>query len=146
MASCLKNDLEDVASSEACDVTNVDFEYRWAVDILGNDGKPTGVSELRYITLTANKIINNESKTITVKLTVPNVNTTFTSEIRNKVSLDGIVGMFTVSPAAKVTPLNGAPSLGNPGNFSQKKYSYRITSAAGNYHDWILDIIEFNKP
>lgn len=145
LTSCLKSDMEEVEGSTNCELSNVEFEYRWTADIIGSDGKPTGVSELQYKKLDVAKTIDKDNGKVTLKLTVPKVSGNFTGEIRDKVSLSNIVGMFTVSSACNVKPLNGAPKLGVVGNFSEKTYTYRLTAAAGNYIDWVIDITEFNK-
>lgn len=145
LSSCLKSDLEDVESSTNCELSNVEFEYRWTKDIVDSNGNPTGVSELQYKKLDVAKNIDKDNNKIILKLTVPKSSGNFTSEIRDKVSLENIVGMFTVSLASTVQPLGNAPKLGIPGDFSQKSYMYRIKSAAGNYTDWMIEIAEFNK-
>lgn len=145
LSSCLKSDLEDVESSANCELSNVEFEYRWTKDIVDSNGNPTGVSELQYKKLDVKKSIDKDNHKITLNLTVPKSSGNFTSEIRDKVSLENIVGMFTVSLAASVQPLGNAPKLGIPGDFSQKLYTYRVKAAAGNYTDWTIEIVEFNK-
>lgn len=145
MTSCLKSDLDEVESTTACDLTNVEFEYRWTVPVTDANGNPTGVHTLLYKKLTVAKTIDNESHIVTLKLTVPNTDKTFTKEIREQVSLENLVGMFTVSTAASVTPLKEAPKLGVPGDFSNDSYTYRVTAAAGNYMDWVIKIVEFKK-
>ena len=59
--------------------------------------------------------------------------------------LSNLTCMFTVSTAASVKPLGDAPKLGKPGDFSDMTYTYRIIAAAGNYTDWVIDIVEFKK-
>lgn len=145
MTSCLKAELDEVESTTACDLTNIEFEYRWTVPITDADGKPTGVYTLLYKKLTVAKTIDNEKNVVTLKLTVPNTDKTFTKELRDQVSLENIVGMFTVSTAANVTPLDGAPKLGMPGDYSNGSFTYRVTAAAGNYIDWVINIAEFKK-
>lgn len=145
MTSCLKSDLEVMEGSTNCELSDVEFEYRWTEDVIGSDGKPTGVSELQYKKLDVNKSIDKNNGKVILKLTVPKAGGKFTNEVREKASLSNIVGMFTVSSAASVKPLNNAPKLGLPGDYSQKTYTYRVIAAAGNYMDWIIDITEFNK-
>ena len=41
-----------------------------------------------------------------------------------------------LSTAARITPLNGAPKLGNPGDFSAKEFKYQVTAADGTKKEW----------
>lgn len=145
LSSCLKSDLEDIESSTNCELSNVEFEYRWITDIVDSEGNFTGVSELQYKKLDVTKSIDSDNGKVIIELSVPKASGNFTEDIRNNVSLGNIVGMFTVSSAASVTPIGNAPQLGVPGDFSQKTYTYRVTAAAGNYMDWVIDIVEFDK-
>ena len=145
MTSCLKQGLEDVESSSLCDLSNVEFEYRWAKETLNSSGEPTGVYELHYKGLIVDKTIDKENHKVTIKLNVPNASGDFTNDMRGDVMLSNLTCMFTVSTAASVKPLGDAPKLGKPGDFSDMTYTYRIIAAAGNYTDWVIDIVEFKK-
>lgn len=139
-SSCLKDGLDDVEYSTECDITNVSFEHRWVIE---SDVKD--IYSLYFKSLNVNKTIDKEKQTITVDISVPSADGTFTQNERDKVSLSSIACSFHVSQAASVTPLNGAPKLGTMADFSGKTFKYRVTSAAGNYKDWELKINNFNK-
>lgn len=144
MTSCLKHDLDEVESSKLCDISSVEFEYRWTKEIINSEGKPTGVHELYYKGIEVNATKDEANHKISIKMTVPMPNGNFTNEIRQQVSLERLVGMFTVSTAASVVPLNGAPVLGKQGDFSQKNFTYRVVAPSGDYKDWEIDITEFS--
>lgn len=146
MASCLEHGLEEVESSTLCDLSNVEFEYRWTKEVVGSDGKATGVHELHYKVMTVERTKDEANHKMNLKITVPMPdNKDFTNEIRQQVSLQNLVGKFTVSTAAKVVPLNNAPTLGIVGDFSGKTYTYRVIAASGDYIDWVINITEFDS-
>ena len=139
-SSCLKDGLDEVEYSTECEITSIAFEHRWAIksDI-------EGIYTLYFKDLSANYSIDSENQTITVDITVPGTDNTFTQEERNKVTLSSLACSFFVSHAASVTPLDGAPKLGTLGDYSAKSFRYRVTSASGIYKDWELQINSFNK-
>lgn len=144
MTSCLKHDLDEVESSKLCDISNVEFEYRWTEEIIGSNGNPTGVHELHYKGIEVTRIKDEANHKISLEMKVPMPSGDFTLERRQQVSLQNLVGMFTVSTAASVTPLNGAPALGKKGDFSRKSFTYRVTAPSGDYIDWEIEITKFD--
>jgi hypothetical protein len=52
--------------------------------------------------------------------------------------------MVTISTAAKITPLNGSPLLGVPGDWS-KTNEYRVLAADGSVKDWKIQITKLTK-
>lgn len=144
MTSCLKHDLDEVESSKLCDISNVEFEYRWTEEIVGSNGNPTGVHELHYKGIEVTRTKDEANHKISLEMKVPMPSGDFTLERRQQVSLQYLVGMFTVSTSASVTPLNGAPALGKKGDFSQKNFTYRVTAPSGDYIDWEIEITKFD--
>lgn len=133
-SSCLKMGLDDLPTSDKAEITNVKFEYRWWDE---------AAQQLRVVELTtSNKI---EDHTINSTITVPDVTDKFTSEIRDKVSLSNLVGLTDISAGASISPINGAPTLGTPGDFSGKEYSYLVVAADGSDIEWKINIIALNK-
>ncbi len=130
-SSCLKSDWEDQIYSTECELTNVEFEYRWTVAVVD------GVEALKFKSMSLKKNIDRESQTVTIEITVPAAGGDFTEEIREQVNLTNLACLWTVSTGASVRPLDGAPRLGAPGDYSQPR-KYRITSASGEYKDWTL--------
>lgn len=146
MTSCLEHGLEEVESSALCDLSNVEFEYRWTKEVIGSDGNPTGVHELHYKPMTVVRTKDEANHKMDIKITVPMPdNKDFTNEVRQQVSLQNLVGMFTVSAAASVKPQGNAPVLGIVGDFSGKTYTYRVVAASGDYMDWVINITEFDS-
>ncbi len=139
-SSCLKNGLDEVEYSTECEITTVAFEHRWTLE-----SDVEGIYTLYFKDLTVNQSIDTENQTVTVDLTVPDTDNTFTQEEREKVSLSSLACSFIVSHAASVRPLDGAPKLGTLGDYSAQSFKYRVTSASGVYKDWTLQINSFNK-
>lgn len=143
--SCLEAGLDDLPAFEECEITDVKFEFRYEdVDDVWIDGEPI----VKYVNLTVkDKVIDTEAGTVTCSLEVPAANDDgpFTSTIRNTVSLSNIVGKFNLSTAASVKPLEGAPTLGIPGDFSSDR-KYQVTAANGkNKKTWTIRVTEVIK-
>jgi hypothetical protein len=137
--SCLKDGLIEGELSVECDVTNVRFEHRWAVEL-----NTSGMAELHFVEMQVQKNIDIENCTIEVTITVPKANANYPEEEWNATTLSKLACSFETSRAASVQPLNMAPALGTLGDYTQER-TYRVTSAAGEYKDWVLRVIEFKK-
>jgi hypothetical protein len=128
LQSCLKRGLQDLPAFTDANIDRFDFEYRW------NDN-----GTFRVVRFNTDAPVAN-GKTLTVKTTVPDASGAFTSAIRDKVTAAAIVGMCNVSTAATIKPVNGAPGLGVPGDFS-KPVSYEVTAADGKTSNvWTVNI------
>lgn len=138
--SCLKDGLEIGELSTECDVTNVKFEHRWVIE----NSQIPGMAELRFKEMSVAKIIDKERCTIDVTITVPKVDANYPEEQRNATVLSNIACSFEVSRAASVKPLGASPTLGKLGDYTQER-TYRVTSASGEYKDWVLKVSAFNK-
>ncbi|WP_293716905.1 hypothetical protein [uncultured Parabacteroides sp.] len=134
ISSCLKMGLDDLPTSDKAEITNVKFEYRWWDE---------AAEQLRVVELTADNKIADHA--ISCTITVPAVTDKFTSEIREKVSLANIVCLTDISAGASIRPLNGAPVLGTPEDFSGKEFSYLVVAADGSNIEWKINIIAINK-
>lgn len=141
-SSCLKYNLEDLPVYSDADIVDVKFDFRYK-DLSDKwiDGEPI----VKVVPLIVeNKEINSESGTVSCTIKVPDANGSFTEEIRNSVSLTNLVGKFNLSTAALIKPLNGAPVLGTPGDFS-KPCKYHVTAANGMGKDWVIEVLTLNK-
>ena len=77
-------------------------------------------------------------------LTVPDATGTFTTTVRNTVALNNIALGVTVSSAARITPLSGAPAFGQPGDWS-KPNKYLVTAADGSQKEWTIQVTQLVK-
>lgn len=138
-SSCLESGLEDLPSYEDADIKAFTFEYRWMI-------KEGDSEKLRVQKMDADVDINVENTTVTCNITVPEVNGTFTQEIRNQVTLSNLNAYCTISTAATITPIGETPLLGKIGDFSKSNMQYEVIAADGNTtKTWKLVIDGFNK-
>lgn len=135
--SCLKAGLEDLETYDQAEMTNVRFEYRW-----WDEAK----QQMRVMQLTTDKTINKDDRSIVCTITVPPATATFTQSIREKVSLENLAANVDISTAARIKPVDNAPILGSPADFSAKEFAYLITAADGkNSARWVIKISDFKK-
>lgn len=136
-SSCLETGLDELPSFKDAEITNFRFEYRWFDD---SDNK------LRVIQLPATVSISEETNIISCELTVPAESGSFTTDVRDQVTLKNIVGYADLSPASKIEPLENSPTLGIPADFSTSPMQYEVIAADGKTKKiWNIDIISFSK-
>lgn len=143
LTSCLKYGLDDLPVYSDCEITNIYFEYRYE-DTTSPwiDGSP----KVKFITLVVTKTIDAVANTVTVSINVPAVSATLPTAERAKVALTNIVCSMNLSTAAKIEPIEGAPILGIPGDFSGPR-KYRVTAADGiTTKTWTVTVTALNKP
>jgi hypothetical protein len=54
--------------------------------------------------------------------------------------VDDVVVLAVQHDGTLVEPLNDAPVMGVPGDFTNGPYTYRVHSADGNFTDWVITI------
>ena len=135
--SCLKSGLDDIEDSDQCTISSLTMEYRWITQ------NANGYDQLSRQQMTLSNTAPDENN---FTVTVPSASSSFSKEVRQHVSLDGLYLIAVISSAAKIMPLDGAPSLGLPGNYEiGKDYRYEVTAANGKkavYHIVIEDFIK----
>lgn len=136
VSSCLKSGLDDLDTYNGAEITNLKFEYRWWND----DKQQMAVQEISI-----EKQILTDDNLITCKLTVPEVSASFTADIRQEVSLSKLYAFMDISTAARIAPVNGAPTLGKVADFSAKEFKYLVTAADGTKREWTIKITDFIK-
>ena len=116
------------------------MEYRWITQ------NANGYDQLSRQQMTLSNTAPDENNEIHFTVTVPSASSSFSKEVRQHVSLDGLYLIAVISSAAKIMPLDGAPSLGLPGNYEiGQDYRYEVTAANGKkavYHIVIEDFIK----
>lgn len=143
--SCLKHGLDDIENSDLCAISSITMEHRW---IAKNNN---GYDQLCRQQMTLSKNIPDENNEIRFKITVPAASSStsfnaFNENVRNSVSMDNLYLLSVISPAAKIAPLNGAPTLGLPGVFElEKEYKYQVTAANGKQAVFTIIIEDFLK-
>ncbi|MDR3269285.1 MAG: hypothetical protein LBT83_09490 [Tannerella sp.] len=142
LTSCLTAGLEDLPAFEEAEITDVRFEFRYKdASAPWIDGEPM----VRIVNLTTqNRVIDTNAATITCALQVPAAADAFTEAVRGQVSLASLAGKFNLSTAAVIAPVEGAPVLGIPGDFSGPR-KYKVTAADGTTKTWTVHVTGLNK-
>jgi hypothetical protein len=141
--SCLKYDLPTLPVYTDCNITNIYYEYRYYDSTsVWIDNSPI----VKYVTLTVTKTIDANANTVTVSLVVPAASGTFTVAKRANVALTNLIGSVDLSTAAIIAPIDGAPVLGMPGDFSAPR-QYKVTAADGvTTKTWTITVTSLAKP
>ena len=138
--SCLKSGLDDIEDSDQCSISSLTMEYRWITQ------NANGYDQLSRQQMTLSGTTLNENNEIHITVTVPSASSSFPKEVRQHVSLDGLYFIAVISSAAKIIPLEGAPSLGVPETFEiGKDYRYEVTAANGKKAVYRIIIEDFIK-
>lgn len=65
-------------------------------------------------------------------------------EVAEQATLDNVVVIFQLSTAARCEPIEGAPALGVPGDWT-KPNKYKVTAADGTTKIWTVTINSLTK-
>lgn len=161
LTSCLYHDLEDLENSSEKEMTSVEYSYRF----LYNDTIKKGtvneeIQEGRVCEVIFSKdmekIEENGRKGFKTTLT-HSLNSiqkagpsgSVTKEMlyetfKNQIAQDGLSKLWvyaSISDAAILSPLEGAPEMGKPGDFSEDRL-YRVTAADGSSIEYILKTVK----
>ena len=135
--SCLKSGLKDLPAFSQAEITKFRFEYRWFDQT---------AQQLMVVQIATIATIDAASNTVNCKLTVPAASGTFTTAVRNEVTLSNIVGYADISNAATMITVGSTPQLGKVADFSKTNMQYQVTAADGNSKKvWNLVITDFIK-
>ncbi len=143
-SSCLKNGLDDLPEFEDNEITSVRrIEYRFISDEIS---AASGQKIVKFIELKQNPaaVIDKDNASVKISIDVPPINSVFTQTHRDNCSKENIVVIVGLSTAAKISPLNGAPKLGVPGDWS-KPNKYKVTAADGTTKEWTIEVVKFTK-
>ena len=88
--------------------------------------------------------IINDAATVDCIVTVPAADNKYTESIRAEVSQSKLAGYMKVSTAAHVIPIEDAPTLGVPGDWTHTN-KYVVKAADGTEKVWTVRITEFKK-
>jgi hypothetical protein len=140
-SSCLESNLDALPVFSDADISAVryaDFRYENSETV---DNVTT--TTVKYTTLTVTSS-NVDGNVVSCVLTVPDAVGTFTTAVRNTVSLTNISLGVTTSSAAVITPMNGAPAFGQPGDWS-KPNKYLVKAADGTQKEWTIQVTKLIK-
>ena len=124
VSSC-KDDLEAYEEAEITSVGAYHRYYTTEKDAL------TGEFKVAEKELEKSNSINEDEAVVTATFTVPAASGSFTDAERAKVSL---------STAARVTPLDGSPKLGAPGDWTSER-RYSVMAANGTKKTWTVKVV-----
>lgn len=128
---------EELPSYEEAEITGVQFYYRWAST---TDKDPiTGEPMVREQRLNSNASINSDNGAVSVAITLPGTNSTFTEAVRNSVNLNNLVGIVSLSTAARLTPADNHKVLGVPDDWTQL-HTFVVTAANGTKKTWTVTV------
>lgn len=133
LSSCLKHDLEDLDVFKECDITGVQgvyWRYYGTEKIPGSD--QVQVKQVRIPS--GNFRADNEAGTCEFAY---QLNHQFPADQKSEFTPKKLVVILNISSAAKIEPMEGAPVLGKPGDWS-KVNKYKVTGADGSTKVWTI--------
>ena len=128
--SCLENGLEELDTYTDCDITSGEIYWRYyGTDVIPGSGE-IQVKQVRLARAVEQDADNNTFyiRYVTGNLPADQVSAFTTSKV---------VIAVTISTAAVIKPIDGAPTLGVPGDWS-KPNKYEVTAANGNKKVWTI--------
>lgn len=134
LSSCLKSGLPKPNNSSLNAITNFNYEYRWTDTAYILPGTPQADT-----VITVNMVILGNSITISQDTiyTSPVIPGNLPASQKPNVTLKHLWAYANIPDAATITPMNGAPELGKPGDFSNP-VSYQVTAANGTKMSWVV--------
>ena len=128
--SCLESGLEDLDEYSGCDITNGNVLWRWYA---GGNIPASGEQQVKQVQLAAARTQDAENCVYTIKYVTGNIPE---AERPNFTEAKAVVEV-TISTAAIIKPINGAPKLGVPGDWT-KDNQYEVTAADGTKKTWTI--------
>ncbi len=128
--SCLESGLEDLDEYSGCDITNGNVLWRWYA---GGNIPASGEQQVKQVQLAAARTQDAENGVYTIKYVLGNIPE---AERGNFTEANAVVEV-TISTAAIIKPINGAPKLGVPGDWT-KDNQYEVTAADGTKKVWTI--------
>lgn len=128
--SCLESGLEELDEYSGCDITNGNVYWRYYGD--GNIAA-SGEQQVKQVYLAASRKQDVENCVYTIRYVTGNIPE---AERPNFTESKAVVAV-TISTAATIKPINGAPKLGVPGDWT-KDNQYEVTAADGTKKVWTI--------
>ena len=128
--SCLESGLEELDEYSGCDITSGEIYWRYY-----GDGKipASGEQQVKQVRLARAVSADNDTNTFYIKYVTGNIPE---AERGNFTESKAVVAV-TISTAATIKPINGAPKLGVPGDWT-KDNQYEVTAADGTKKTWTI--------
>ncbi|PUZ30200.1 hypothetical protein GA0116948_101207 [Chitinophaga costaii] len=132
--SCLKKDLPTTNSSSLNTLSDFNLVYKYIDTIVDNANTPNENTRIQVTTVQLNKTLSISGDTLYVTPTFPS---SFPQKEKSKVTLSSIWGVAYISDAAVIKPVDNAPALGSPGDFTTPA-SYDVIAANGDTKRWVV--------
>lgn len=128
--SCLESNLEELDTYKDCDITSGEIYWRYY-----GDGKipASGEPQVKQVRLARAVQADAENNTFYIKYTT----TALPADQVNAFTPSKVVIAVTISTAATIEPIEGAPKLGTPGDWS-KPNKYVVKAANGDKKTWTI--------
>lgn len=129
--SCLESNLDDLDTYDGADITGLaGVYYRY----YGTETIPaSGEVQVKQVSLNyGNFKSDTDAATCEFACQLPS---NFPSSEKANFSLSNVVVVLNISTAAVIKPVDGAPKLGVPGDWS-KPNKYEVTAANGDKKTW----------
>ena len=141
LTSCLGAGLEELETYDGTAIQSISgVYYRYYSDDV-NPG--TGELKINQVTLNQTAEIDEDAGTVNCTVSIPS---SVPVDAVNKLSLaytqgdrTGINVVVNLSAAAVIKPLDGAPALGAPGDWSRPN-RYLVTAANGDTQEWTITL------
>jgi hypothetical protein len=131
--SCLKHDLEELDVYSGCDITRVDCAYRWKTGEIHPGTQSEKVNQV-YVSAYSRTYVTDESDPSRGVCTIRYSKTNIPQQYRSVAETEMVV-YVTISTAATMKPINGAPALGIPADWTAD-HEYEVTAADGTKKIW----------
>lgn len=138
-SSCLTGGLEELPEYEDANITSVStVQYRYISDEIS---AASGQNIVKDVNLTYKSEIDIDAALVKISVTTPD---NFPQAELDKLSKSNLLIAVGLSTAARISPTNGAPILGIPGDWSRAN-SYVVESASGKKKDWTIEVVSLEK-
>ena len=131
--SCLKHDVEELDVYSGCDITRVDCAYRWKTGEIHPGTQSEKVNQV-YVSAYSRTYVTDESDPSRGVCTIRYSKTNIPEQYRSVAETEMVV-YVTISTAATMKPINGAPALGIPADWTAD-HEYEVTAADGTKKIW----------
>jgi hypothetical protein len=133
--SCIDSNLEDLDTYDGAEITSLNgVYYRYKTTTVMN---VSGDYQVKQETLSVSKrAVDSDAATLTIACSP---SSSFPSDQLANINSTNLIVAVNISTAATIKPLDGAPALGVPGDWS-KPNKYRVTAANGTTKDWTISV------
>ena len=135
LSSCLEHGLVELDTYDGCEVTSVYGVYHRYY--LSTTIPVSGERQVAQAPLdVSNPVQDVNACTYTFDVSLP---TNFPASENGSVNVSKLVVILNISTAAVIEPVDGAPTLGVPGDWS-KPNKYKITAGDGTTKTWTVTL------